>query len=324
MFTYTNRGNISLTIAVWLAADDGYDRKFDPIEFSATELLNPVRMIVLKRQMAKNKQKGTTDIEEMVPSRVGHAVHQAAERSWIENRDQAFKNLRIPKSLVERIRVNPDTPGNSDSIDVYIEKRSTREILEMRISGMFDFCIAGIVEDIKTTKTYNWIHGGNDEKYMQQESIYRWLNPEIIIGDYCNIHYLFTDWKAHLGIGAPDYPPSNIMTRKLKLMSLEETEQFIKDKLNEILPYIAKSQQDLPLCNPDELWMANSKWKWYKSGKVTARSTKNFDTYQEASDHSAGVGLITEFKQKAKRCYYCDARMICTQAAQLADDNLLD
>lgn len=321
---YTNRGNISLTIAVWLAADDGYDRKFHPMEFSATEILDPVRMIVLKRQLAAAKTEGSTDIEEKVPSRVGHAVHKAAEVSWIENREKAFKNLGLPQSLIDRIRVNPETPGPSDSIDIHIEKRTTKDILGYRISGMFDFCIDGVVEDIKTTKTYNWIHGGNDEKYMHQESIYRWLNPELIIGDFCNIHFMFTDWKAHLSIGDKEYPPANVMTRKLKLMSLEETEQFISNKLLGIIPHLDKQQEDLPQCTQEELWQNPPTYKWYKGGVKTARSSKNFDTKGEAEAHSAGVGIIITHPAKVKRCYYCDARLACTQAAQLSDDGLLN
>lgn len=321
--SYTNRGNISLTMAVWLAADDGYDRKFDPKVFSATEILNPVRMIVLKRQMEAAKKEGSTDIEEMVPSRVGHAVHKAAEISWIDNREKAFDNLNIPQTVRDRIRVNPSSEGCIDNIDIYIEKRTVGEIMGYKISGMFDFCIDGVVEDIKTTKTYNWIHGGNDEKYMQQESIYRWLNPDIITDDHCNIHFMFTDWKAHLTIGDKEYPPANIMTRQLELMSIPETEQFIKNKLDNIIPYLDKDQADLPLCTQEDLWQNDPTYKWYKGGVKTARSTKNFTTYQEASTHAGGVGIIITHPAKAKRCYYCDARLSCTQAAQLADDGLL-
>jgi len=321
---FTNKENISLTIAVWLAADDGYDHQFDPNVFSATELLQPIRMIVLKRQMAAATLKGEIDIVDLVSSRVGNAVHSAAEISWIENRHKAFNNLDLPQSLRDRIRINPESPGPNDAIDVHIEQRSRKEIMGYIITGKYDFVLAGVVEDIKTTKTYNWIHGGNDEKYGEQLSIYKWLEPELIRADWGNIHFLFTDWKQHLILGNPDYPNSPIKTRKVPLMSIEETESFIRAKLTNIIPYLAKPQHELPLCTREELWQSLPTFKWYKNGQVGPRSTKNFNTYMEAVDQSGGVGLIVEHPAKAKRCNYCDARMICTQAAQLSDDKLLD
>lgn len=319
---YTNKGNISLTMAVWLANDD-YDRKFDPNVYSATEILNPIRMITLTRQQLKKKQEGTTDIEDVIASRVGNAVHKAVETSWIESRDKAFARLNLPTGMTQRIRVNPDKPEEG-CINIYIEQRSEKQIMGITLSGMYDFVIDGLVEDIKTTQTYNWISGSNDEKYAQQGSIYRWLNPEIIIQDYMNVQFLFTDWKQHLAKGSKDYPQAKLKTRKLPLMSIPATEAFIKERLTLILANVDKSQAELPLCTPEELWMNPSVYKWYKSGKVTNRSTKNFDSYNAAVAHAGSVGIIVEQKQKAKRCLYCDASDICLQAAQLRDDNLLD
>lgn len=317
---YTNKENISLTMAVWLAANDGYDRKFNPKEFSATELLKPIRSIVLTRQLASRQNQGSVDVVDLVASRVGHSVHAAAEISWIEHREQAFKNLDLPKNLIDNLNINPNKPNEDNSNDIYIEQRYTRPIGNYQISGKFDFVVSGVVEDIKTTKTYNWINGSNDKKYAQQGSIYRWIVPQIITEDYCNIHYMFTDWKQHLMHGAPDYPSSPIKTRKLPLMSLEATETFILNIVQKVDSLMNVEQTELPQCTPEELWMNPSTWKWFKGGKVTARSTKNFPSYSEAVTHSGGVGLIVEHKANAKRCLYCEAMPVCTQAAQLQSE----
>ena len=51
---YTNRGNISLPIAVWLASDD-YDLHFNPKIVSVTELLQPLRSIILIRRVSPSR-----------------------------------------------------------------------------------------------------------------------------------------------------------------------------------------------------------------------------------------------------------------------------
>jgi hypothetical protein len=278
----------------------------------------------MKRQMAAAKQKGSTDIEEMVSSRLGHAVHKAAEIAWLEKREQAFNNLNLPQTVRDRIRVNPDGPGPEDAIDIYIEQRRTKEIMGYKISGMFDYVMNGVVEDVKTTQTYNWIKGTHDEKYMQQAAIYRWLNPGIITADFCRIHFMFTDWKAHLMLQNPDYPKSRIKTKHMNMMSYEQTEQFIKARLSAIIPWLNKTQELLPLCTKEDLWQDDPVFKWYKNGVVTTKSTKNFPSLSEAMTHSGGAGLVVPHPAKAKRCNYCDARPFCTQAAQLYDNKLLD
>jgi hypothetical protein len=322
---YTNRKDISLAIAVWLAADDGYDRKFDPKVYSVTELLRPLRMIILSRRLAAKKEKSLVDIEDLVQQRLGHAVHKAAEVAWIDNRQQALNNLNIPEKIQNQIQLNPQqTELKLNSINIYIEQRTTKKIMGVKVSGMFDFVIDGGVEDVKTTKVYNWIHGSHDEEYMLQESMYRWLNPDIIKDDYCKIHFIFTDYRPLAALADKTYPQNRIETRRMKMLSIEETERFIRDKIDTLLTYENTDQDELPRCTREELWQQPSKWSWYKdSSKLTGRSSKNFDTYQEASLHSKGVGTIVERPAVVKRCLYCDAREACTQAAQLKDMNLL-
>jgi hypothetical protein len=119
--------------------------------------------------------------------------------------------LGIPQHVIDKIRVNPDTPGDDPRFDVYLEQRSKKTVGKWTISGKFDFVHEGRVKDIKTTKTYNWIKGSNDEKYMIQGSIYRWLNPEIITDDFVDIMMIFTDWS----LSTKPWPTSPILRSQL-------------------------------------------------------------------------------------------------------------
>ena len=323
---YTNYCDVPFVLAVWLAANDGYDLVPDPNTVSATSLMKPIRSLVLGARVAVAGQETVVDVSDLIPARVGTAVHSAAENAWLYSREKGMKNLGIPDGIIDKIRVNPEEVGDP-RLDVYMEQRSQKKIGKWTISGKFDFVHEGRVKDIKTTKVYNWIKHTNDEKYMIQGSIYRWLNPEIITDDYVEIMMVFADWSAMKVKTSKDYPPKHIMSRMLPLMSLEQTEVWIKARLTELEAAWDKDQKDLPYCTPEELWMAPAKYAYYKDASKTSRATKLFDTQVEAQARKAMDGFpnsnIVERKADPKFCNYCDARQICMQAADYVNQGIL-
>jgi len=323
---YTNYGNVSLALAVWLASDDGYDLKYHPTTVSATTLLQPVRSVVLTRRLKADQKEGTIDISDLVPSRLGTAVHTAAEVAWLDGREKALANLGIPQNVIDKIKLNPDTPSEDPTFDIYLENRVSRKLGEWTISGKYDFVEGGRVKDIKTTKVYNWVKGSNDSKYMQQGSIYRWLNPEIITDDFVDIEMLFTDWNPLKAQIDKTYPPKRIMTRTLELMTLDETQDFVQTALNRIIDNLDKPQEELPRCTPEELWMDPPKWAYYKNPNNTARATKLFDTEGDAYSRRAedgGVGMVVKREMEPTFCKYCSARPICVQAEEYIEAGIL-
>jgi len=322
---YTNYGNISLTLAVWLAADDGYDLEYDPRVYSVTTLLQPVRSVVLTRRLKANQKAGSVDISDLVPARLGTAVHTAAEVAWLYSRNKAFMNLGIPSKIAERIVLNPEKEDDPNAIYVYMELRKQRKVNDMYVSGKFDFVYEGRVRDIKTTKTYNWIMGTNDEKYAMQGSIYRWLNPKIITDDFVDIEFLFTDWSPLKASIDKDYPQKRIMTRTIPLMSLENTDIFVKKQLKKLKECIDLIQADLPLCTPKELWMNPTKYAYYKN-LTNKRATKLYDTAADANTQmiqDGNKGKVITRMAEPTFCKYCDARPICMQAEGYINQGIL-
>lgn len=322
---YTNHGDIPFTLAVWLAANDGYDFIPDAKSYSCTTLLAPVRSVILTRQMALANVSGSVDIAEMVPSRVGTAVHTAAEMAWLYSRNKAMTNLGIPQKIQDLIKINPDTPSANPEYDMYMEQRSTKMVGDITISGKFDFVWQGRIRDIKTTKTYNWIHGGNDKKYMMQESIYRWMNPEIITDDSCAIDFVFTDWSPLQASIDKDYPPRRIMERIIPMMSIVDTDYFVRKQVALLEQHKDSTQANLPKCTPDELWMKPAKFAYYKN-PTGKRATKLYDTNAEALSHKSrdgNVGVIHQRIQEPTFCKYCDARPVCHQAEKYIEEGIL-
>jgi len=314
---YTNFSNISLPVAVWLAADDGYDLIPDPDKISATSFLKPLKSVILEKALQAANQEGIVDLSDLVASRVGTAVHKAAEVAWLYSREKAIKNLALNSKVYKKIRLNADNEDEEDAIYIYLEKRSERVLDGITVSGKFDFVYEGRVIDLKTTKTYNWIARTNDDKYVKQGSIYRWLNRDIITDDYINVEMIFTDWSPFKALADKTYPQHRVCTRTLPLMSIPETEHFLKTCIARFKKYRNSNQKDLPDCLPEEIWMDEAKWAYYKNPKATTRATKLFDNEGEAVLRKAadgGLGLIVKRLQEPKFCNYCPARQVCHQA----------
>lgn len=318
LFMYTNNSNIPLALAVFLATDD-YD--YVPNTFSATTLLKPIRQIVLAKRVENN----VLDVSTLVSARMGSAIHTAIEQAW-KQPHKALQALNYPQSIIDRIIINPSKEQlNKDCIPVYMEQRSYKQAQGYTISGKYDFVAEGMVQDFKSTSVFNYLNQTNKEKYQLQGSIYRWLNPEIITKDYMSIHYIFTDWSKVESLKNNNYPANRVHTQKIPLLPIDETNEYICDKLNQYTKYKDVPEQNLPLCTDKDLWRKETIYKYYKNPSST-RSTKNFNDYNEAIlryIEDGSTGLIKEVKGQVSACKYCPALTICTQKDMLIEEGSL-
>lgn len=317
MSKVTNIKQIPLPLAVWLARDT-YDYGADRSRYmSATELLKPVKSLVLSRRIDDSLK--TSDLHDYVPSRIGTAIHDSIEKAWnSEELPKVLESLGIKQKVI----VNPTDEIPDGHLAVYMEQRSHKQIQDFLIGGKYDFIFDGTLTDFKSTSTFTYVNKTNNEKYRIQGSIYRWLNPDKITSDVMTINYIFTDWKAGLAQSQKDYPPARAMEVQIPLMSLEETEQFIESVINKFKIYETADEINIPACNDEELWRRPSVWKYYKDLAKTARSTKNFDNPNDAHSHAMTLmgknpsGGVIEVKGEVVACKYCDAFAICQQKDQ--------
>ncbi len=338
---FTNENKIGLSTAVFLVHDD-YDYDPRPNAVSATGLLKSVRQAILtKRADAKI---ATMDISQLMNSTLGTAVHDAIEKAWSNgNYIKAMRKLGYKQKTIDRIVVNPGykqengkwvkdpaaPPLPANAIPVYIEIRSERELDGFIITGKFDFVGDGELEDHKTTGVFTYMKKTNDEKYRLQGSIYRWLNPDFITSDRMLINFTFTDWSKLSSMieRAKGYPQNRMMSVPFTMMTIEDTELWLRNKIKALKDNINKDESALPLCTQEELWQDPTTYKYYKNPQSKNRSTKNFDNFAEAQQRliqDGSVGIIDIVKGKAKACMYCTAAPICSQAKQMVIDGLLD
>jgi hypothetical protein len=322
----TNYSNIPLPLAVWLASDD-YDHDPRPNSISATGIMKPIKSIVLSKQI-DSEINVSQDLQDLIPARVGTALHTAIDEAWkAPNLPDVFRRLGYPNKIVERIRINPPRDDiDEDQINIWMEQRTERELDGFLVTGKFDLVYEFGVEDYKSTGTYNWISGSNDEKYRLQGSIYRWLNPDIIRSDKMKINFIFTDWSALKATVDKNYPKRRIEVRKLELLSISDTEHYLRTRLAELKTYWDKKEADLPACTPEELWQRPSTWAYYKNPNSTTRATKVFDNMNEAEERriqDGSTGVVVHRPGEVKFCRYCPARIICQQAESYQAQGLL-
>ena len=321
---YTNKNNVSLALAVFLMYDN-YEYDERPNSISATGLIKPLRQLVLSKQNPALLK--TVDIADLVATRMGSAIHKGCEDAWTdpENVKNALKVLGASEDAINNIKINPPyvKPGETP---VYVEQRAEKEIIDFIISGKYDLVLDGTLNDYKSTSVWTYIFDSNADSYVKQGSIYKWLSPDKITSDYININYIFTDWSAAKAREKKDYPQQRVLTKQYPLWSVEETENWIMNKIEAYKALADTPQEGLPECTKEELWASDTTYKYYKNPNKLDRSTKNFDIMDEAlirKSTDGDVGIIKTVPGEVKACRYCPVISTCTQAETMLADGRL-
>lgn len=317
--SYVNNTNVPLSIAAWLVNDD-YDYDDDPNVISATSLIKPVRQLVLGSRVQSDANSMPTDIISLLKARLGQSVHTAIENTWINNPNlmTILKSLGVGPKAINKIKINPNKAELEEGdIPIYLEQRIKRSIAGKVISGKFDMCFNGQLEDIKSTSTFTYVKDTKSADYILQGSIYRWLAPDMITSDTIKINYIFTDWKQGQAY-QKDYPATPVLAVEYPLMSLADTEKWIINRLDEIAKAAALPEIDIKFCTDEELWRSDPVWKYYKTSKAESkRATKNFDNDSSAAKQyyreQGYKGELVEVPGEVKACIFCKGYEICSQ-----------
>ena len=319
---YTNKNNVSLALAVFLMYDNyEYDERPDSI--SATGLIKPLRQLVLSKQNPALLK--TVDIADLVSTRMGSAIHKGCEDAWTDynNVSNALRVLGASEDAISRIKINPETIP-AGVTPVYVEQRIEKEIDDFIISGKYDLVLDGTLNDYKSTSVWSYIYDSNADSYIKQGSIYKWLSPDKITDSYMNINYIFTDWSAAKArMDTKSYPQQRVLTKQYPLWSIEETQNWIQNKLAQYKLHSNTPQEGLLECTDEELWATEETFKYYKNPNKLDRSTKNFKTMNEAlvrKSADGDVGIIKTVPGEVKACRYCPVISICNQAATMLAD----
>lgn len=311
---------------------NSYDFTPDVNRISVTSLLKPARALALNRLY---KVSGTQLPREQQPgSFIGTAVHEHIENMLKDSvaMDKTFgegswavnpKLGNYPKPIKPNLQIF--FTENRTNLDFNIEG----EIFTL--SGKYDLIHNGCITDYKTGTVYSYLIG-DVEDYVKQCSIYRYMNSALVTTEYCSIVYVLKDWtlgafNRALAKEAP-YPEAAIFHKEYPLLSLQDTEKLIQEKLQFIASIGPMSDfGTLPRCTDKELWITPEEpvFKYYQKTKAfSKRATKvfsgtNAEEEANAHMHTKGIGDVHKHVKvnEPKRCLYCEGLPVCEQAASL-------
>ena len=123
-----------------------------------------------------------------------------------------------------------------------------------------------------------------------------------------HIHYLLSDWSERRAQMDKNYPQLPIITHTYELWPIEEAEQFVIGKLEELKRYRNAPESVLPRCNDKDLWRKAPVYQYFSKPDNT-RCQAKFTTLSEANKHLAekGKGLIRVKPGEVVACRYCPA-----------------
>lgn len=276
---YTNRLNLPQALVDAVTNDD-YSR--GECDLSITQLIKPMRAVVLEREYSAQI---TEDVSDRLWSLYGKITHKILESS------------NIDKNIVA-------------------ERRLFMEVDGVKISGAMDSyeIEGGSLIDWKFTTSYKFKKGDIPEEWEQQQNCYAELlrhNGHKI--DSLEIIGLLRDHSKLEAKRDEYYPQLPVARMPIPLWSQEKTISFIKDRV----AVYKDALKTLPQCTAEERWASPDVWAIKKKGAARAINGGLYTDADAASRKlaSLGGGHEVEFRPgENKRCdNYCAAAAFCIQ-----------
>jgi len=210
---------------------------------SVTQLINSPKIVALTQKFDDELEQ---DVSDMVWSIFGTAIHGVLEHGKDDNH--------------------------------VVEERLHTTLDGWRISGAIDLQIktdAGIaIRDYKTTSA--WAVMNEKLEWEQQLNTYAWLVQTVKQAPVTDIGIvaIIRDWSRREAAKNENYPPAPIKEIPIKLWTYDEQEAYIKHRISmhSACEFALETDEDLPLCTPEEMWERPTVWAVKKKGGVRAKS----------------------------------------------------
>lgn len=303
MIEYTNIAGLPKVIANWLAEDkyDGYTP--DPNTFSATTIIGSHKKAFLNGYVrAAEDIVVEIDVLKRSASKRGTAVHDSIELYIKEHQPDGVRAEERHKRQIE--------------VDGTI----------YTVSAKFDAIEDEVMHDWKNTSVY----AHNDLKKMEdwklQLSICRWAcEPQIgVLKEHGTIVAFFSQFSQEIANkDAPfSYPTYAIQPYHFDLLSYEETEDYLRQRIRERVQIKSLEDANAITCTPEDLWTVGAAYKYFSNpdNKRATKTSSNLAELQKLKREKGGV--IIEPMPKA--CAYCEGRESCEQYQGFVQRGLLN
>lgn len=286
----TNKLNLPESIVNATSKDQG---SHAPVahRYSVTELLQPIRQILLTRKQYDNIEE---DVADMIPAMFGTAIHQFLESA---------------------------TPFRAGQ---YTEEKIESKFDEDTLVGQIDFLDIDnrIIRDYKTCSV-NKIIKEDFSDWRLQGLMYAalvWKEHDVKIKKLEFIA-LLKDWSKIRSATSTGYPNSGVYKWEYEIQDSDldfMINSWIPERLT-ILNYHLDTDT-LPECSDEDRWYTGDKWAVFKKAG-DKRAAKVFDTEDDAhafiTSDCGGVGEIQFRKGESTKCkYYCPCHKFCKKGEE--------
>ncbi|NQV17781.1 MAG: hypothetical protein HQ534_04480 [Armatimonadetes bacterium] len=247
---------------------------------SVTELLKPVKLLVLERRYKNMLEEEASDLIWSLMGSAMHKVLEASEHETSLNEERLF------------CQVNGKT-----------------------ISGGVDLYEEGIISDFKFTSVWSYIYGNRRKEWAQQLNLYAYLymNAGFDVNKL-QVIAVFRDWSKLKARIQHDYP-KQVMIIPIKLWDMSRIEQFIKERLFQLKIALKLPDDAIKECSQRERWQDDDMYAIMKKGNIRAtklcKSQKQAEAYLKSNKDKDKLSINIR-KSIPKRCEdYCRVNKYC-------------
>lgn len=245
-------------------------------DISVTKLIDSPQVRVLRKQYGHSV---VEDVSDRIWSLLGQSVHTILERAGNETSDLQ-------------------------------EERLYAEVDGWKLSGQFDRMDLHnkTMDDYKVTSTYK--ARGDHMDWERQLNVLRWL---AIQNGYeverLRIVAILRDWSRAKGLRDPDYPKQAVEVIDLDVWPLEETYQYIRDRIS---IHKAAEEGEVIECTDEERWFSGNKYALMKQGGK--RAIKLYERKDDIPSPLPDGTFVEERQGIYRRCAeYCEVAPFCEQ-----------
>jgi hypothetical protein len=225
--------------------EDSFREKLGPLHYTVTELLEPIRSIILFRRYYKCMKRNISEMQSLM---VGDALHEQRAKTKVSGYllETGSKKRTIPRLSMTAGLDGMELSGGIDAVKLDSAK----------------------LDDLKTTTTWNLTNKREETvtKWILQLSMYRMLmmhNKDVLLPlgiskealDYPSLEAIITVYvKDFMSWKSKDIT-SQIFEMTVDLWDEKAIHNFVKNKMNMIRVYLGADDDSLPICTDEERWI---------------------------------------------------------------------
>lgn len=255
-------------------------------DYTATQLINPVRVTLLRK---RHEDEIEEDVTDNVWSMLGKAVHAVLAAAQQDN--------------------------------VLQEERLYCRIADRNISGTTDlYRESGVIEDYKVTSVWTRIYESRFREWEEQLNIYGWLLRENNFPvTELRVVCIYRDWTPAMTSRDARAPQQQAEVVQLPLWSFESVRSFVRERVTALKGAENLPDEELPFCSPDQMWEKPTRYAVMRAGRQ--RAVRVLDSHEAAErvrrNETTRTSIAHEVVKRAgerTRCErYCSVAPFCSQ-----------